>query len=212
MGNRDRDVAALVLRLAVGPMLMAHGYNKVLGGGGLEGTARWFDSLGLQPASVTPGSPRAMIGAGAAVTFGVASPLPATAVVGLMATAAATDHRARASSSSRVGRSTSPWSARRPPPWPPWATDSGRSTGCSGGPTRDRTGPVRGDRRRGDAAPCWPRRTVRPRRPSRWSTRPPTRCPPTNAEIRAPERPGRAPGSGRPVPILGPWTLRSDPC
>ena len=31
------DVAALVLRLALGPMLVAHGTNKVWGGGGLSG-------------------------------------------------------------------------------------------------------------------------------------------------------------------------------
>ena len=94
--DRDRDVAALILRLAVGPMLMTHGYNKVLGGGGLEGTTRWFDSLGLQPAWVHARMAAATeIGAGAAITLGVASPLPAAAVVGLMTTAAATDHRGK---------------------------------------------------------------------------------------------------------------------
>ena len=41
------DSAALLLRLTIGPMLFTHGYNKVFGKGGLEGTTGWFDSLGL---------------------------------------------------------------------------------------------------------------------------------------------------------------------
>ena len=40
------DVPALMLRLTIGPMLMVHGYNKVFGKGGLEGTTRWFDAPG----------------------------------------------------------------------------------------------------------------------------------------------------------------------
>ena len=96
MGDSDRDVAALILRLSVGPMLMTHGYNKVLGGGGIEGTTRWFESLGLRPAWVHARMAAATeIGAGALITLGAGSPLPAAAVVGLMATAAATDHRGK---------------------------------------------------------------------------------------------------------------------
>ena len=43
----ELDVATLVLRLALGPMLVLHGLNKVRGG--LSGTAGWFESLGLRP-------------------------------------------------------------------------------------------------------------------------------------------------------------------
>ncbi len=96
MNERDRDVAALALRLSIGPMLIAHGANKVFGKGGLEGTTGWFDSLGLQPAWVHARMAAATeLGAGALVTLGVADPLPSAAVVGLMATAAATDHRGK---------------------------------------------------------------------------------------------------------------------
>lgn len=90
------DAAALLLRLAVGPMLIAHGYNKVFGAGGLAGTTRWFESLGLKPAFVHARMAAATeLGAGALITAGAASPLPAAAAIGLMATAARTDHRGK---------------------------------------------------------------------------------------------------------------------
>jgi putative oxidoreductase len=90
----ERDLTALVLRLAIGPMLIAHGSNKVFGKGGLEGTTGWFDGLGLQPAWLHARLAAATeLGAGALMTLGAGFPLPNAAVVGLMATAAATDHR-----------------------------------------------------------------------------------------------------------------------
>jgi putative oxidoreductase len=96
MSVREKDFAALVLRAAIGPMFIAHGTNKVFGAGGLEGTTGWFDSLGLQPAAVHARMAAATeIGAGALMTLGVGNPLPSAAVVGLMATAAATDHRGK---------------------------------------------------------------------------------------------------------------------
>ena len=90
------DGPALLLRLTVGPMLIAHGYNKVFGGGGLEGTTRWFDGLGLKPAFVHARLAAATeLGAGALITLGAASPLPAAAAIGLMTTAARTDHKGK---------------------------------------------------------------------------------------------------------------------
>ncbi len=90
------DVASLLLRFTVGPMLAVHGANKVWGGGGLAGTAGWFESLGLRPGRVHARmAAMTELGAGAGLTLGAASPLPAAAVVGLMATAAATDHRGK---------------------------------------------------------------------------------------------------------------------
>jgi putative oxidoreductase len=85
-----------MLRLTIGPMLMVHGYNKVFGAGGLDGTTRWFDGLGLQPAHVHARLAAATeLGAGALITLGAASPLPASAAIGLMTTAARTDHRGK---------------------------------------------------------------------------------------------------------------------
>jgi putative oxidoreductase len=96
MSAGEKDFASLALRAAIGPMLIAHGSNKVFGAGGLEGTTRWFNALGLRPAAVHARMAAATeIGAGTLMTLGVANPLPSAAVVGLMATAAATDHRGK---------------------------------------------------------------------------------------------------------------------
>jgi putative oxidoreductase len=85
-----------MLRLTIGPMLMVHGYNKVFGSGGLEGTTRWFDGLGLQPPHIHARLAAATeLGAGALITLGAANPLPASAAIGLMTTAARTDHRGK---------------------------------------------------------------------------------------------------------------------
>lgn len=90
------DLASLLLRLTIGPMLFVHGYNKVFGKGGLEGTTGWFDSLGLKPAFVHARMAAATeIGAGTLLTLGAASPMPAAATIGLMTTAARTDHRGK---------------------------------------------------------------------------------------------------------------------
>jgi len=90
------DIPALLLRLALGPMLITHGYNKVKGSGGLEATTKWFDGLGLRPAWVHARlAATTEIGAGALITVGALNPLPAAAVIGLMTTAAATDHRGK---------------------------------------------------------------------------------------------------------------------
>lgn len=94
ISSTELDVATLVIRLALGPMLVLHGLNKVKGG--LSGTERWFESLGLRPgwlhARVAAASE---IGAGAVVTLGLLNGLGAMAFVGLMTVAALTDHRGK---------------------------------------------------------------------------------------------------------------------
>ncbi len=96
MSDRDRDFAALALRLAIGPMLVAHGSNKVFGSGGLEGTTRWFEALGLRPGWVhARAAATTELVAGTLLTVGALDPLPSAAVVGLMATAARTDHKGK---------------------------------------------------------------------------------------------------------------------
>ncbi|MDD2857459.1 MAG: DoxX family protein [Candidatus Nanopelagicales bacterium] len=90
------DLAMLLIRLAIGPMLIAHGYNKIFGAGGLEGTAGWFEGLGLKPgwlharvAAFTE------ISVGIAVTIGLLTPLASAGVIGLMVVAMLTDHRGK---------------------------------------------------------------------------------------------------------------------
>ena len=92
----DVDLGLLIVRLALGPMLVLHGWNKVFGGGGLEGTTRWFDGLGLRPAWVHARVAAVTeIGAGVAMTLGLLTGLVAAAFVGLMVVAARTDHRGK---------------------------------------------------------------------------------------------------------------------
>jgi putative oxidoreductase len=83
-----------VLRIAVGAMIIAHGYNHIFGGGRIEGTAGWFASMGLRPgivhawmASVTE------LGAGVLLILGLLTPLGAAGVVGVMVVAWITAHR-----------------------------------------------------------------------------------------------------------------------
>ena len=87
------DIAALVLRIAVGGTIMAHGWNHAFGGGKLPGTARWFESIGIRPgrvhalmATVTE------LGAGALLIVGFLTPLAAGAVVGTMLVALVANH------------------------------------------------------------------------------------------------------------------------
>lgn len=94
ISSTELDVATLVLRLALGPMLVLHGLNKVRGG--LAGTQSWFESLGLRPgwlhARVAAGTE---IGAGILLTLGLLTGFSAMAFVGLMTVAALTDHRGK---------------------------------------------------------------------------------------------------------------------
>ena len=92
----DTDLGLLLVRLALGPMLVVHGWNKVAGAGGIQGTTRWFDGLGLRPAWLHARVAAATeLAAGLLVTLGLLTGLGATAFVGLMAVAAMTDHRGK---------------------------------------------------------------------------------------------------------------------
>jgi putative oxidoreductase len=88
------DVASLILRLAIGPMMVMHGMNKVRGPGGLDGTTRYFKSLGLEPAHVHA-RVAAEIGTGTLLTLGTFTPLASAGVIGVMTSAAATDHKGK---------------------------------------------------------------------------------------------------------------------
>ena len=87
------NIAALVLRLAVGGTVIAHGWNHAFGGGKLPGTARWFESIGIRPgrvhalfATVTE------LGAGLLLVLGLLTPLAAAGVVGTMVVALVANH------------------------------------------------------------------------------------------------------------------------
>jgi DoxX len=69
------DIASLILRLAVGLTIVAHGWNHAFGGGRIPGTARWFESIGLRPgrlhALMATGTE---LGAGALLAVGLLTP------------------------------------------------------------------------------------------------------------------------------------------
>ncbi|GAA1860143.1 DoxX family protein [Actinomadura bangladeshensis] len=87
------DIASLVLRVSVGGTLLAHGWNHAFGGGKIEGTAGWFESMGLRPgrlhALMATGTE---IGAGVLLLLGLLTPLAAAGAVGTMAVAFITAH------------------------------------------------------------------------------------------------------------------------
>ena len=84
----------LILRVAVGATMIAHGYNHIYGGGKIKGTAGWFASLGMKPgivhawlASITE------LVAGTALLVGLLTPLAAGAIIGVLSVAFVTNHR-----------------------------------------------------------------------------------------------------------------------
>lgn len=87
------DLSLLLLRGTVGVVMLAHGWNHVWGGGGIDGTTRWFASLGMRPARVHAWLASATeLVAGALLVLGLLTPLAAAAVVGTMLVAWVTNH------------------------------------------------------------------------------------------------------------------------
>jgi putative oxidoreductase len=89
--------AVFVLRALIGMLFVGHGAQKLLGkfgGYGLEGTAGFFESIGLRP-----GKPLAFaagateMGGGALLGLGLATPAAAAGLTSVMGTAAWTVHR-----------------------------------------------------------------------------------------------------------------------
>ena len=88
------DLALLVLRLNVGAVFLAHGFNHIYGGGKIAGTARWFDSLGMHPGKVHAWmASLTEVGSGVLLVFGLLTPLAGAGVVGVMLVAWITNHR-----------------------------------------------------------------------------------------------------------------------
>jgi putative oxidoreductase len=88
------SVGILILRVVLGVTMAAHGYNKFFGGGGIKGTAGWFESIGLKPgifhARIAASTEMA---AGSGLALGLLTPIPAAGFLALMLVAAWTVHR-----------------------------------------------------------------------------------------------------------------------
>lgn len=90
----EYNTALLILRFALGFTMAAHGYGKFFTGGRIEGTAGWFDSMGMKPGKMHALlAASTEVGAGLMLAFGLLTPFAAAAFVGLMFVAAYTVHR-----------------------------------------------------------------------------------------------------------------------
>jgi putative oxidoreductase len=88
------NLALAVLRASIGAMIIAHGWNHMFGGGGLAGTAGWFESMGLRPGRLHAVMASVVeIVAGVLLLLGLLVPFAAGAVLGVMVVAWITAHR-----------------------------------------------------------------------------------------------------------------------
>jgi putative oxidoreductase len=86
--------ADLVLRVVVGLTIVAHGYNHMLGPGGIKGTAGWFASMGLKPGIVHAWTSALLeLAAGVGLAAGFLTTISAGSIMGIMAVAGITAHR-----------------------------------------------------------------------------------------------------------------------
>lgn len=90
------DAGLLLIRVALGSIMAAHGAQKWFGwfgGPGLAGTGGWLESMGFKPARLHAAVVGlAEFGGGVLLTLGLLTPLGAAAVAGVMFVAIATVH------------------------------------------------------------------------------------------------------------------------
>lgn len=88
-----RDLGLLLLRLGTGGVLAAHGTQKLFGwfgGGGIEGTGQFMESIGYAPGKVSAtAAGLAETGGGLLLALGLATPAAGAAAAGAMAGASA---------------------------------------------------------------------------------------------------------------------------
>lgn len=83
--SSSTDAALLIIRLALGPMLFAHGYQKLFLGGRIEGTAGWFESMDMKPGRLNAWmAALTETGSGVLMTLGLLTPFAAAGMVGVM--------------------------------------------------------------------------------------------------------------------------------
>ena len=84
----------LLLRAVVGPVFAFHGFAKIFRGGRLEGTGRWFDSMGMRPGHLhARAAAFGELATGTCLLLGLLTPLAGLGLVGLMTVAVWTVHK-----------------------------------------------------------------------------------------------------------------------
>lgn len=88
------DLAALLLRLTLGAMIVLHGFNKMKSKSSLMGTSQWFASIGMRQAKA-----QALLAAlteaisGILILLGLFTPLACAALISTMIVAIVVAHR-----------------------------------------------------------------------------------------------------------------------
>jgi putative oxidoreductase len=87
------DLAALLIRLSLGMTMLAHVWNHAFGGGKIAGTSRWFESIGMKPATLHAYLATVTeIGAGTLLLVGLLIPIACAGIVGCMGVALVANH------------------------------------------------------------------------------------------------------------------------
>ena len=87
------DYGVLFLRLALAITMAAHGINHHWRGGKLEGTGRWFESLGMKPGWLHARlATYTELGIAPLLFLGLLTPLAAAGAIGVMLVALITNH------------------------------------------------------------------------------------------------------------------------
>lgn len=86
------DVSLLVLRIGLGMVFFAHGYNHIVSGGRIAETARWFEPRHATGVHVWLAS-LSELAAGISLVLWFLTPLGCAAAVGTMIVAWITNHR-----------------------------------------------------------------------------------------------------------------------
>jgi putative oxidoreductase len=88
------NLGLLLLRAVVGPVFAFHGFAKIFRGGRLEGTGRWFDSMGMRPGHLhARAAAFGELATGTCLLLGLLTPLAGLGLVGLMSVAVWTVHK-----------------------------------------------------------------------------------------------------------------------
>jgi putative oxidoreductase len=88
------SLVLLGVRVFLGLMIFAHGYNKVFRGGGLAGTAGWFHGMGMRPGNLNAAlAAGTEMGVGVLLSLGLLTTFAAAGLVSLMVVAIWSVHR-----------------------------------------------------------------------------------------------------------------------